>query len=359
MLPRKLARPPGTRDRTERSLARHVAIPLAVLLALVFIGSGGYYLIEGYSWPESVYMTLIVISTVGMGLGREMSYWGQLWTMLLVIIGVASGAVVLSLIVAMIVEGQIRGMFGRRHLEREIEGLSGHVILCGYGRMGSLVAEELVAAGQKVVVVDTDPERTAEAERQRLLYVLGDANEERTLLAAGITRAEVLVATLRDDASNVFVTLSARQANPSLRIITRAQQASTEGMLLKAGATRVLCTQVIGATRLADLVMRPAVVDFVEMAHRGLDLEMDQLQLTETSSMVGQTLRELELPRRIGAVVVAVRRADGSAVYQPTPELKLNAGDTVVFVGRRGAGLEVHKLQTVPSDGQPSTQPRE
>ena len=128
-------------------------------------------------------------------------------------------------------------------------------------------------------------------------------------------------------------------------------------MLLKAGATRVVCPQLIGASRMADVVMRPAVVDFVEMAHRGIDLEMDQLKLSESSNLVGKTLRELQLPRKIGAVVVAVRRADGAAVYQPTPELKLSAGDTLVLVGRRGAATAVRQLQIETDVQPPETEP--
>ncbi len=342
----------GPRDRSERSKAARLAVPMAVLVFFVLVGAFGYWLIEGWSWQQAVYMTLIVISTVGMNVGAEVSYWGQMWTLFIVVGGIASGAVVLSLVVAMVVEGQVRGIFGRRQLDREIKKLSNHVIVCGYGRMGSLVSEELRQAGEDVVVVETDSERTAAAERAGLLYVLGDAHREETLSVAGLTRAGVLVVTLEDDAANVFVTLSAHQANPKLRIIARAHEAATEGMLLKAGASRVICPQLIGASRMADVVMRPAVVDFVEMAHRGIDLEMDQLQLGEGSELAGKTLRELELPRKIGAVVVAVRRGDGSAVYHPTPELKLAAGDTLVVVGRRGAASAVSKVQTEQVEGE-------
>ncbi|MCK4602332.1 MAG: TrkA family potassium uptake protein, partial [Phycisphaerae bacterium] len=256
----------------------------------------------------------------------------------------AMGGVVLSLIASMVIEGQVRRVFGRRQLERKIGTLSGHVIVCGYGRMGEMVTGELIQAGRNVVVVDSAPERTAQAEQAKLLYVLGDAQDETVLTAAGIDEAEALIAALPNDPDNVFVTLSARQANPSLRIIARAQQASTQDKLLKAGATRVVCPQIIGASRLADIVLRPAVVDFFETAHLGPDLEMDELKLGARSGLLGKTLQELALPRTIGAHIMAVRRADGEAIYQPTPDLRLGVGDTLILVGKRGVAAAVRKL---------------
>jgi voltage-gated potassium channel len=318
---------------------------LGVLLVFIFVGAAGYTAIEGYGWQEAVYMTVIVISTVGMSQFEPLSHWGLLWTLFIVAGGIASGAVVLSILVAMVVEGQIRSIFGRRNLEKEIEALSGHVIICGFGRMGSMVAGELLQQGQNIVVIDRDQQRTEAADRAFLLYVLGDAHDEETLRSAGIQRAAVLVAALSDDAANVFITLSAKGSRPEIRIIARAQEASAEGMLRKAGADRVISPHVIGASRIADLVMRPAVVDFVEMAHRGIDLEMDQIELRDSSALAGKTLRELELPRRMGVVVVAVQRSDGSAVYHPTPDLTLESGDTMVLVGKRGAAIKLQGLQ--------------
>jgi voltage-gated potassium channel len=143
----------------------------------------------------------------------------------------------------------------------------------------------------------------------------------------------------------VFLTLTARQANSALKIIARAQQSSTEQILRRAGATRVVCPQIIGASRVVDVVTRPAVVDLVEMAHKGVELEMDQLVLTAGSSLTGKTLLELELPRKTGAVVVAIQRADGTPIYQPTSDMVLKSGDTLVLVGKKGAAQKVQQLQ--------------
>ena len=331
-----------------RQLPWHIrlALPLGALVVFIAIATAGYRIIdERFSILESLYMSLITVTTVGLGEVHPLTEAGRIWTIFVTVGGVLINAVVLSLVVAMIVEGQVRNLFGRHAVEREIAKLSGHVIVCGYGRMGSMVAERLIQAGKSVVVVDRDAERTAAAERAGMAFVLGDAQEEATLRSAGIDRAGVLIATLRDDADNVFVTLSVRQIHKDLQIIARAQQANTEGMLIKAGATRVVCPQVIGSTRMADVVIRPAVVDFVEMSHKGVDLEMDQLRLGADAPLVGKTLAELALPRRAGVVVVAVLRADGKAIYHPKPETTLSAGDTLVVVGRKGVAATVQRLQ--------------
>jgi len=349
MLPFKLRLNPPLGEASRRLKyfrGTRILLPLAVLIVFIVVSTLGYCRIQPeFDWLDALYMTLITITTAGHREVHPLSATGKLWTMLVLLGGVLSGAVVLSMIVAMIVEGQVRRILGRRQLERKTSALSGHVIVCGYGRMGALVADELVAAKQQVVVVDSSAERTEAAERAGILYVLGDASDEATLRAVGISQANVLVAALTSDAENVFVILSARQMNPTLRIIGRAQDRSAQKKLLKAGATRVICPQIIGASRMADIVLRPAVVDFVEMAHRGVDLEMDQLELGPQCELVGRTLEELALPRRIGVHVVAVRRANGEAIYQPTPDLRLAVGDTVILIGQRGVASSVQELQ--------------
>lgn len=321
-----------------------VALPLFVLFVLLSM-LGYKHIQPEHTWLDSLYMTIITIGTVGYREVHTLTPGGQAWTVFVIIGGLAMGAVVLSLVASIFVEGQIRRMLGRRQLDRKINKLSGHVIVCGYGRMGGLIADELVTAGREVVVIECDSDRTASAEQAGLLYVLGDAQEETVLEAAGVREARTLVAALPSDPENVFVTLSAHQANPDMRIIARAQQASTQAKLKTAGAMRVICPQVIGARRMVHVVLRPAVVDFVEMAHRGLDLELDQMQIAEGSSLVGKSLKELSLPRRTGAHIVAVQRASGEAVYQPTPELTLAEGDTLVLVGKSGVAAAVAKLQ--------------
>jgi voltage-gated potassium channel len=345
-LPGKFESLPG-RDHlgVSRGAIRRFLLALGVLAAFLVVSMIGYGLIEPeYSAFDSVYMTVITIFGVGYDETHPLSAAGRAWTIFVICGGVALGAVVVGLFVACILEGEIRSMVGRRQLEKVISNLSDHVIVCGYGMMGALIADELQERNREMVIIDAKPERTAAAERAGLLFVLGDAQEEKTLKAAGIERASVLVATLKDDADNVFVTLTARQANTAVKIVARAQQAATEAILRRAGATRVVCPQIIGASRVVDVVTRPAVVDLVEMAHKGVELEMDQLVLTTKSHLVGKTLLELALPKKTGATVVAVQRADGTPIYQPTSDMTLKAGDTLVLVGKKGAAKQVQQL---------------
>jgi len=338
---------PSEPGRRERVVPLKVSVALMVFIAFIGLSSTGYYLIErNYGWFEAIYMTVITVTTVGLlEVGGGLSPAGRVWTIFVIVGGLTSGAVVLSLVVAAVVEGRLRTVLGRRHLERRVSALSGHVIICGYGRMGQMVAQDLQRARRPVVAVDRNGARTSQAERDGMLYVLGDAQEEGTLRAAGIQRAEAVVGTLPDDAANVFVTLTARGLNPEVHIIARARDPGTQDKLRKAGATRVICPHVIGAGRMADVILRPAIVDFVEMAQKGVELEMDQLTLKAGSGMIGRTLRELALPTRVGGMVAAVARADGTVVYNPGPDFTLSPGETLVLIGKRGVASAIQELE--------------
>jgi len=323
-----------------------LAIPLAALAVFMAVASAGYMVIPPrHSALDALYMTVITIATVGYGHVHEPSAAGKVWNTVVIVGGLTISAITLSLIASMVIEGQVRRILGRRQLERKIAGLGGHVIVCGLGRMGAAVARQLREAGRAVVGVDSDPEKTTAAEEAGLLYILGDATDESTLTAAGVERAETLISCLASDADNVFVALTAHGLRGDLKIIARAQDEKAQDKLLRAGATRVVCPHVIGAGRLADIVLRPAIVDFVEVARRGVELELDELELSEQSRLVGRTLQELELPRRIGVHVVAVRRAGGQTVYHPRAPFRLEAGDVLILVGKRGAAEDVEQLQ--------------
>lgn len=312
--------------------------PVGILVSFILIAMTGYQILNPeQTLLEAFYMTIISVTTVGMGEVYPVNPAGMVWTSIVIIGGLITGTVAMSMIVAMIVEGQIRIIFGRRQLQRRIASLSGHVIVCGYGRMGRLVSDELVAAGKQVVVIDNDDVCTRAAEATGLLYVLGNAEVDETLIAAGVERAAVVVATLASDADNVFVTLSAREINPKLRIIAVARDISTQDKLLRAGANRVVCANTLGASRMAAVVLRPAVVDFVEMAGQGGEIEMDQVKLAETSRLVGKSLKELELPHKFGVHVCAVQRTGGESVYQPAPDFVLAVDDILVLIGPRGS----------------------
>ena len=320
--------------------------PLGLLLVFTGIAAVGYRLIESeYDWFDAIYMTVISVTTVGYREIGDLTDAGRMWTMFVIVAGLGVWAAVLTRLAGVIVETRIRQILGRRQLERKITSLRNHTIVCGYGRMGSLIAEELAGDGQDVVIVETDPERTAAAEQAGLVYILGDAQEEEGRRAAGGERAAVLVATLDNDADNLFVTLSARQANPEMRIVTRAEQESSERKLLKAGATSVVCPQTICARRLAGLVLRPGVMELADMARGGLNLEVNQLTVRPGSELLDRTLAELELPRRLGAHVVAIRRSDGESIFHPSPETTIAVDDALIFLGETGSSESILQLQ--------------
>lgn len=332
-------------QRRRMWLRRLIVLVFAMLLFLV-VASGGYMVIEkSYTPLDAIYMTVITITSVGYGeVNGPLSDAGRIWSILVIVCGMTLVAMVVSGVVAVFVEGQIREVLGRQQLQHRIARLKEHVIVCGYGRVGSMVADKLKQAGRDVVVVDQTPEAIAAAGEAGLLYVAGDAQEEDVLEQAGVGRAESLVAALTTDAENVFVTLSARSANAGLRIITRAQQATSESKLRRAGASRVVCPQAIGANRMAQVVLRPAVVDFTEMAQTGDELAVDQIKLGPHSPLAGKTLLELQLPGRFGVHVVAMQQEGGQRVYHPKPDVRLSVGDTIILVGRAGAAQAMEKL---------------
>ena len=326
-------------------LKRLVVVGGAFVLFLALSTAGYYFIEDEYTCLDSVYMTVITIATVGYReIGDGLSGAGRVWTIFVILGGLVSGAAALSLIVAALVEGRLRDVLGRSQLERQVAAMSGHVIVCGYGHMGQTIVRDLTQGETDVVVVESDPERAEQAQSDGVACLLGDAQEDATLQSAGIERASALVSLLPTDAANVFLVLTARELNGSLRIISRALDATNADKLRKAGSTRVVCAQTIGANRIVDVLLRPAMVDFVERAHADVDLEMERLGLDAGSWMVGRTLRELALPPRIRAVVVAVRAADGTILYTPEPDTTLAAGDTLVLLGRRGAADTIRQL---------------
>ena len=330
---------------SERHWAHRLVWPVGILIGFIIVATVGYRLLNPErSWLDALYMTVTSVTTVGLREVYPISDMGMVWTLIVIVGGLTSGAVAMSMIVAMLVEGQVRIIFGRRQLQRRIASLSGHVIVCGYGRMGGLVADELIGAGKQVVIIDNDDVQTQAAETAGLLYVRGSAEIDDVLVAAGARQAAVVVTTLGTDAENVFVTLSARGLNPDLRIIAIAREISTQDKLLKAGANRVVCANTLGASRMAAVVLRPAVVDFVEMAGQGGEIEMDQVKLAGGSKLVGKSLKELELPHHVGVHVCAVQRSSGEPIYQPAPEFVLAVGDTLVLIGPTGSAAAVEAM---------------
>lgn len=331
--------------RKKLAPTKRLLLTLLALLCVVVVGTVGFILIDGRPLLDSVYMTLATISTLGMlaGGSAPISRGEQFWIIALIIVGVGIAMVALSTLAAMVIEGQLRSILGRRQVDMKIASLRNHIIVCGGGRMGSAICANLRLRHTPLVVVDNNTDATAMAEANGYLYILGDASEETVLRDAGIEHAKAIVAALPSDADNVFVTLLARDLNEDVFIAARLEKPGSEARLLRAGVDKAICPLEIGATRLANILTRPAVVEFIDFAAHGLELEAEQFHLQAQSKLVGQTLRQANLPRTVGVLIIALKNKDGQTVFNPEPDTVLQADDTLIITGRVGSLAKLEK----------------
>ena len=313
--------------------ATHVRIWLAVIVAAIVIGTSGYLVIEpGWRPLDALYMTVITLTTVGFREVQPLTDAGRIWTMILSLLGVGLIFGTVGIVAEYLV---VEATSGRREARRMIDAvgkLSGHYILCGYGRVGLTVARELVHSGLKVVVIDILPESLARARREGFLEVEGDATEEATLRAAGIERARGLITTIDSDAHNVYVILSARAMNPSLFVVARANTADSEARLMQAGASRVVSPYTMAGHRLAELAVRPRVVDFIDAAlsHGELAFSMEEVEVVAGNALANMTVGAL---RDSGVFVLAIVTGERSYEANPPADRTLEAGETLVVSG--------------------------
>ena len=325
----------------------HIRIWLAVIVGCIVVGTAGYIIIEpGWRLLDALYMTVITLTTVGFREVQPLADAGRIWTMVLSIVGVGLIFGTVGIVAEYLV---VEATSGRREAERMVQAvnkLSGHYILCGYGRVGLTVARELVHSGLKVVVIDILPESLARARREGFLEVEGDATEVATLRAAGIERARGLITTIDSDAHNVYVILSARAMNPDLFVVARANTEDSEARLMQAGASRVVSPYTMAGHRLAELAVRPRVVDFIDAAlsHGELAFSMEEVEVVAGGSTVGSTVAAL---RDSGVFVLAIVTGERSYEANPPADRILVAGETLVVSGSvarlrelRGAGAK-------------------
>jgi voltage-gated potassium channel len=317
---------------------------VAMVVAVLVVGTIGY-LIIGLSFTEAVYQTVTTVTTVGYRELADFNTAQQWFTIVIIVTGVSTVLYTFTLAVQVVVEGQLRDFVGRRLMDREIGKLNGHTIVCGWGRVGRAVADDLVAAGHQVVIVDVDADRV-----QRLAYptVVGDATLDSTLRSAGLDKAKALIAALEGDAENLFVTLSAKAIRPDLFVVARARQDESVPKLANAGADRVVNPQELGAARMASFVSRPNVAEFIDvvMHERSLEFRMQELAVEPDSPLAGCTLREANLPARTGVLVLAMRRADGSFTTNPSPDTMIEPGQVLIAVGTDDDLVRLDELAT-------------
>lgn len=316
---------------------------------IIAAGTVGYLVIEGWTPLESVYMTVITLSTVGFKEVRPLSPAGQAFTAALIVAGVGAVTYLFAAISQYIVSGELTGSLRKARMQQRIDALSGHYIVCGFGRVGQQVVLDLVHEKRACVVVETTEQVTADTPSS-VLRVVGDGSDDHVLEQAGIARAAGLVAVTGDDATNLFITLTARTLNPKLVIVARANQSATEPKLLRAGASHVLSPYTISGRRIARLLLHPSITDFLDVVmHSGqLELVLEECPVKEGSDLHGKTVAEAEVRKRTGANVLAVRRHNQGAILTNLPsEMRFEPGDVIIGLGTHEqlqtlAGLALH-----------------
>ena len=313
------------------STLRRLRLALAMVAAITVIGTIGYWGF-GFTPLDAAYQTVIHITTVGFNEAHPFSAAEKVFTMFVIVFGVATVLYSFTLAVQVVVEGELRQFVGRRRMDKKINLLNGHTIICGWGRVGQAVAADLATSGEELVVVDANVERVRD-----LPYptVVGDATLDATLQAAGIERASSLVAALEGDAENLFVTLSGRDLNSGLFIVARARHDGSVSKLEHAGADRVVNPQELGAARMASFVARPHVAEFIDvvMHERSLEFRMQEVPITESSPLAGKSLSENNLREERGILVLAMRNIDGSFDTNPHRDTVITVGQILIAVG--------------------------
>jgi voltage-gated potassium channel len=330
------------------TLRARLVVPLSLVLGVIVIGTLGYRWLwreVGGTWLDALFMTVTTITTIGYGEVKPLDGPGRIFTMAVAVTGI--GAFFYTFTVAMehLVAARLADPRGRRKMERRIAELEGHVIVAGLGRVGRQAAAELGEAGTPFVVLDPSQSATHLADERGYLHLAGDATEDAVLERAGVRRARGLIATTANDATNMYIVLSARVLNPALRIVARAADETSVPKLLRAGADRAISPYAIGGHRLAHLILSPAVVDFFETAlKRGHEaLAIEDISLSPTSGAIGRTLEALQVRQATGASVLAVLR-ESAPIPNPPPDLALRGGDRLLALGTSDQLERLEKL---------------
>jgi voltage-gated potassium channel len=319
-----------------RRFIRGPRLAVVLLVAVVAGGTAGYMLIEGWNVWDALYMTVTTVATVGYGEIHPLSPRGRLFTVVLILGGVGTAFYTVTLLATLVVEGGLHQRFERRRAARMLEQIKDHFIICGYGRIGSIIAAELHQQGVPLAVIERDPERVRQAIDRGWLALEADASREEVLARAGIHRARGLITAVGTDAENVFTVLTARVMRPDLFIIARVESDDAEHKLRRAGADRVISPYQIGATQMVQTALRPAVVDFFHLATSSerLDLSMEQVHIKDDSALANHSIVDAGIRQRFGVIIVGIKRAGGTMEFNPAPEAIMRAGDELVVLGR-------------------------
>lgn len=343
------------RERTDSiDAARQFKLALMALVALVAIGTSGYRIIEGWPFFDCLYMTVITLSTVGFREIGPLSTAGRIFTITLIVFGVGIAFWAAASLVEAVISEQIWHVLRRKRMQKRIDSMKDHYIICGFGRMGQQIAKDFRREGVPFVVIEQNPEQLPKLVEWDIPHLEGNASDDRVLIAAGIKRAKGLITVLPTDEDNVFITLSARALNPSLYIVARSILVENETKLKMAGANRVMSPYVMGGRRMAIAVLRPNVLDFLELATHGEhpSIMIEEIAVDQNSCMVGKSIAQSNLKSEAGVSVIAIKRSSGEMVPNPSADTVIHAGDVLIVLGSPEQLPRAEELVCAPEKNQ-------
>ncbi len=316
---------------------KHLKISISLLFILIIIGIFGYKLIEKWKLLDSIYMTIITITTVGYGEIHSLSTNGKIFTIIFILSGVIILAYAIGSLSELIIEDEIRKIFGRRKLEKKIAKLKNHYIICGYGRMGKVICDELDEESVPFIVIEKDENVIDLIDSKNFLYIKGDATLDEILIKAEIKRAKGLVAVTSSDAENLYITLTAKNINPRLKVIARTIEDGADVKLKMAGADMVFSLYQIGGMKMAQAILRPAVLNFIEIItqRKSMELLIEEVTVNNSSPLAGKTLRNSGIRQELGVIIIAIKKNSGEMLFNPIPDTLIEANDKLLALGEK------------------------
>ncbi len=318
----------------ELEIKKKLTVISILILGVILFGTFGYMTIEKLDFLNAFYMTVITVATVGFREVKDLTEAGKFFTIILIFSGFGVFTYAMTTGAKILIEGEIKEVFKKKKMKKEIDALKNHYIVCGYGRMGSILCKEFKANKVDFVVIEKFEENVKD--KEEMLFIIGDATKDEVLKEAGIERAKGIITLLPSDAENLYVVLSARYLNPKIYIVARATDEEARIKLKMAGADKAICPYHIGGLRIAQSILRPNVLDFLEFATGSeyRDIQIEEILVSEKSVLIGKTLKESKIGKELGVIIIGIKRADGSVEFNPSANTFIKSGDILIVIGK-------------------------